>query len=150
MLHTDTNDLLKRAQIDIDVESSFTDIKRGSRAFGIREHGDNMNKGKRSSVVAHGRTKRKALRNSKTGAPAIQLEDSLQEVIDVILEEGYYDKVEGGVKSMKFGVLFDKFITMSGILVGLLMKGKKGGQLKYKGDMLFKGIHDEIKITVLN
>ena len=51
---------------------------------------------------------------------------------------------------MKFEVLFDKFITMSDMLVGLLMKGQKSGQLKYKGDMLFKGIHDEIKITVLN
>ena len=35
------------------------------------------------------------------------------------------------------------------MLVGILMRGKKSKKLRYAGDMLFVGVHDNVKVTLL-
>jgi len=79
-----------------------------------------------------------------------KVEGQLDEMIDVIKTHGVYDVAEGGVKTITFGELFTRYEKISDILVGLLFKAKKRGLIKYRGDMLFQGIHDGIKITVLS
>lgn len=79
-----------------------------------------------------------------------KIEANLDQLLDEIREHGAYDKAEGGVKTITFGELSLRYEKISNILVGLLFKAKKKGLLKYRGDMLFQGIHDDIKITVLS
>uniref|UniRef100_A0A7S3PJM1 PH domain-containing protein n=1 Tax=Aplanochytrium stocchinoi TaxID=215587 RepID=A0A7S3PJM1_9STRA len=79
-----------------------------------------------------------------------KVEKDLDELINVIKTHGVFDVAEGGVKTITFGELFTRYEKISDILVGLLFKAKKKGLIKYRGDMLFQGIHDGIKITALS
>ncbi|KAH9253670.1 hypothetical protein BASA81_008288 [Batrachochytrium salamandrivorans] len=77
------------------------------------------------------------------------VDDGIAKLVGLIEENGQVDKAEGGKKTATFGVLFDKFGPGSDMLVGILMRARKKGKVKYVGDMLFKGVHDNVKITIL-
>lgn len=140
LLQKDAKDLVSLAALNIDV-----DIKRrkSGRGLNIMDYGENTNRGKRGSV-REGR--KKTLRKSKVATGGLKDDSQLQQVLDYILTDGADDAK--GRRTMKFGEVHDNFLEISDILVGLLLKGKKTGLLKYKGDMLFKGIHDQVIITV--
>lgn len=78
------------------------------------------------------------------------VEEGIDSLIKVIKRVGKFDKSEGGVATVTFGELFEEYENISDMLVGLLMRAKKRKRLKYSGDMLFQGIHDHVKITVLH
>eukprot|EP00924_Labyrinthula_sp_SR-Ha-C_P004552 maker-scaffold_1-snap-gene-4.19-mRNA-1 protein AED:0.00 eAED:0.00 QI:108/1/0.66/1/0.5/0.33/3/183/987 len=91
------------------------------------------------------------IRKKKTKNGKKTVQESIQEVIDMIKEEGAYDEAEKGLRTIRYGDLFRKYKGDGkdpALLVGLLIKAKRQKRIRYRGDMLFKGIHDEIKVTV--
>jgi len=77
------------------------------------------------------------------------VDDGIQRLTDVILQHGVYDQAEGGKKTLAFGKIFEKYGEGSDMIVGILMRGRKKQKFRYVGDMLFVGVHDNVKITVL-
>ena len=49
---------------------------------------------------------------------------------------------------IEFGPLFYAYQDISDTLVGIMMRAKKYGLIKYKGDMLFQGQDDAVPIDV--
>ncbi|GBG33005.1 Costars family protein ABRACL [Hondaea fermentalgiana] len=91
---------------------------------------------------------RSTLSKQRAGEFSKGVERGIDKLCAFIKEEGAYDPAEGGLATITFGDLFEKY-ELSDMLVGLLMRGKKHKRLKYHGDMLFQGIHDQVKITLL-
>ncbi|XP_041060047.1 actin-binding Rho-activating protein [Carcharodon carcharias] len=58
--------------------------------------------------------------------------------------------IEGrdGKTRVTFGELFDRYVTVSDKVVGILMRARKHGLLDFEGEMLWKGEHDDIVITL--
>lgn len=55
----------------------------------------------------------------------------------------------GGDGSVTFGVLFEKYQSISDSVVGILMRARKRGRVTYVGDMLFQGQDDGTVIRVV-
>lgn len=142
LLQKDAGDLVGLATKNLDLDDSKM-FKTG-RGFDFMDYNANTNRDqKRGSVKG----RRKTLRKSKVGTKALKDDGELQKVIDYIQTDGDID--EKGRRTMIFGKVSDEFVEIADVLVGLLLKGKKGGHIDYAGDMLFQGIHDEVTITVL-
>jgi len=77
------------------------------------------------------------------------VDDGIKKLTDLIESVGSFDKGEGGKKTATFGKIYENFGSNSDMLVGILMRARKKGKIKYVGDMLFKGVHDDVKITVV-
>ena len=77
------------------------------------------------------------------------VDDGLTKLTEIIDAKGAFDAKEGGRKTLQFKELFDSYGEGSDMLVGILMRARKKGRVKYVGDMLFIGVHDEVKITLL-
>ena len=56
-----------------------------------------------------------------------------------------------GEPSVKFGELFDDEIVQNTYeaLVGTLRSAKRQGLIKFQGQMLLKGMHDNVEISVV-
>ncbi|XP_067904972.1 actin-binding Rho-activating protein [Heterodontus francisci] len=53
-----------------------------------------------------------------------------------------------GKTRVTFGKLFDRYVTVSDKVVGILMRARKHGLLDFQGEMLWKGEHDDVIITL--
>mmetsp|Transcript_10863 Transcript_10863/g.18513 ORF Transcript_10863/g.18513 Transcript_10863/m.18513 type:complete len:1011 (-) Transcript_10863:745-3777(-) len=98
--------------------------------------------------VNYGNENRRNLSKQRAGEFSRGVERGMDKLCQFIKEEGQYDPAEGGLATITFGDLFEKY-QLSDMLVGLLMRAKKYKRIKYEGDMLFQGIHDQVKITLL-
>lgn len=56
----------------------------------------------------------------------------------------------GGAEEVKFGALFDDDAVANyyEALVGTLKTAKKRGLIEFKGQMLLKGVHDNVVISI--
>lgn len=77
------------------------------------------------------------------------VDDGISKLVKLIQDHGTPDPQEGGRVTATFGTLFDNFGPGSDMLVGILMRARKKERIKYVGDMLFKGVHDEVKISII-
>uniref|UniRef100_A0A8C2AU44 Si:dkey-29b11.3 n=1 Tax=Cyprinus carpio TaxID=7962 RepID=A0A8C2AU44_CYPCA len=55
---------------------------------------------------------------------------------------------DGGV-SVRFGTLFERYVTISNKLVGVLLRARKQGLVHFEGEMLWQGRDDGVLITLL-
>jgi len=94
-------------------------------------------------------SRRATLSKQRAGEFSKGVEKGIDELCKFIKEHGKYNPAQGGIASIKFGELFDKY-QLSDMLVGLLMRAKKRKRVKYEGDLLFQGIHDEVIITLMH
>lgn len=133
LLTGNADDLVKKAKIDF------------QGTVGGANHGNAV------ADLEYGAAGSKLHRGSKKGEMKVgnEIDQKIQQLVDIIVTHGYVDEAEDGIKTIRFGDLFKEYELISDMLVGLLMKAKRQGLIKYRGDMLFKGIHDEIKITVV-
>ncbi|KAL3944899.1 MAG: hypothetical protein SGBAC_001044 [Bacillariaceae sp.] len=78
---------------------------------------------------------------------ATRLEEECQQLLSDIKRIG----VEGE-PSVLFGDLFDDDLVQNyyEALIGTLKAAKKRKLIDFKGQMLLKGAHDKVKITILN
>ncbi|XP_060692535.1 actin-binding Rho-activating protein [Hemiscyllium ocellatum] len=53
-----------------------------------------------------------------------------------------------GKTRVTFANLFDRYVTVSDKVVGILMRARKHGLLDFQGEMLWKGEHDDVVITL--
>lgn len=73
-------------------------------------------------------------------------------LVEQILAIGQFDEAEGGRATVSFGELFEHYTQISNTVVGICMRARKRGRIKYEshlGEMLFQGASDGVKITVL-
>lgn len=80
----------------------------------------------------------------------------VQELCEVIrnigeMEDRHGD--EGGcgrkVVTVKFGKLFDHYVTISNKLVGILLRARKQKLVDFQGEMLWQGQDDHVVITLM-
>jgi hypothetical protein len=50
--------------------------------------------------------------------------------------------------SVTFGQLFTAYENISDTLVGIMVRAKRRGLIQYDGEMLFQGIHDNVRVTL--
>ncbi|XP_067856304.1 actin-binding Rho-activating protein [Heptranchias perlo] len=62
--------------------------------------------------------------------------------------EGMGVKGRDGKTSVTFGKLFDRYVTVSDKVVGILMRARKHRLVDFQGEMLWKGEHDDVLITL--
>ncbi|XP_069740523.1 actin-binding Rho-activating protein [Narcine bancroftii] len=55
-----------------------------------------------------------------------------------------------GKTRVTFGALFDRYVTISDKVVGVLMRARKHGLVDFPGEMLWQGKHDHVTITLLD
>nr|XP_057909394.1 actin-binding Rho-activating protein-like [Doryrhamphus excisus] len=72
----------------------------------------------------------------------------LCEVIRKIGEQTYEDGAGRGI-SVKFGKLFEHYVTISNKLVGILLRARKQKMVDFEGEMLWQGKDDDVMITLL-
>lgn len=79
--------------------------------------------------------------------------EELCEVIRSIGETGDRDEGGGGGKrkvvTVKFGKLFEHYVTISNKLVGILIRARKQRLVEFQGEMLWQGQDDHVVITLL-
>ncbi|XP_067304402.1 actin-binding Rho-activating protein-like [Pseudorasbora parva] len=68
------------------------------------------------------------------------------ELCQVIQEIG--ESKEGGRPAVRFGMLFERYVTISDKLVGVLLRARKQGLVQFEGEMLWQGRDDEVLITL--
>lgn len=94
----------------------------------------------------------KPVEGSKTDerakAAAVWVDKEIDKMVEVIKKIGGYDEVQGGY-TVTFGELFHAYQDISDTLVGILMRAKKRKRVYYIGDMLYQGMSDNVKITVI-
>lgn len=79
----------------------------------------------------------------------------VQELCEVIKNIGEMEdrNEEGGcsrtVVTVKFGKLFDRYVTISNKLVGILLRARKQRLVEFQGEMLWQGQDDHVVITLL-
>ncbi|XP_061800965.1 actin-binding Rho-activating protein [Nerophis lumbriciformis] len=74
--------------------------------------------------------------------------EELCEVIKKIGEQRYKD-IRGRVITVKFGKLFEHYVTISNKLVGILLRARKQKLVDFEGEMLWQGKDDDEVITLL-
>ncbi|GCB77696.1 hypothetical protein scyTo_0017641 [Scyliorhinus torazame] len=74
------------------------------------------------------------------------VQKEMQEMCFIIRSMG----IEGGDGKIRvtFGRLFDRYVTVSDKVVGILMRARKHALLDFQGEMLWKGEHDDVVITL--
>ncbi|XP_078093039.1 actin-binding Rho-activating protein [Mustelus asterias] len=70
----------------------------------------------------------------------------MQEMCFIIRSMGTQGR--DGKIMVTFGRLFDRYVTVSDKVVGILMRARKHGLLDFQGEMLWKGEHDDVIITL--
>lgn len=80
----------------------------------------------------------------------------VQELCEVIRNIGEMEDrngEEGGcgrkVVTVKFGKLFEHYVTISNKLVGILLRARKQRLVEFQGEMLWQGQDDHVVITLL-
>ncbi|NXK29096.1 ABRA protein, partial [Arenaria interpres] len=56
---------------------------------------------------------------------------------------------EDGRVSVTFGQLFETYVTISNKVVGILLRARKHGLVRFEGEMLWQGKDDDVVITLL-
>uniref|UniRef100_A0A672MK88 Actin-binding Rho-activating protein-like n=1 Tax=Sinocyclocheilus grahami TaxID=75366 RepID=A0A672MK88_SINGR len=56
---------------------------------------------------------------------------------------------DDGRVSVRFGMLFERYVTISNKLVGVLLRARKQGLVHFEGEMLWQGRDDGVLITLL-
>uniref|UniRef100_A0AAY4E7V4 Costars domain-containing protein n=1 Tax=Denticeps clupeoides TaxID=299321 RepID=A0AAY4E7V4_9TELE len=54
-----------------------------------------------------------------------------------------------GRPAVDFGTLFERYVTISDKLVGVLLRARKQGLVHFEGEMLWQGRDDHVVITLL-
>ncbi|XP_067093568.1 actin-binding Rho-activating protein-like [Osmerus mordax] len=72
----------------------------------------------------------------------------VQELCLVIREMGG-GHGEEGQPVVEFGQLFERYVTISNKLVGILLRARKQGLVQFEGEMLWQGQDDHVVITLL-
>ncbi|XP_035493890.2 actin-binding Rho-activating protein-like [Scophthalmus maximus] len=80
----------------------------------------------------------------------------VQELCEVIRNIGEPRDSEGGDSSgdgkvvcVEFGKLFERYVTISNKLVGVLLRARKQGLVNFEGEMLWQGKDDQVIVTLL-
>uniref|UniRef100_A0A8C1W0I9 Si:dkey-29b11.3 n=1 Tax=Cyprinus carpio TaxID=7962 RepID=A0A8C1W0I9_CYPCA len=69
------------------------------------------------------------------------------ELCRVIMESG--ESGDDGRPAVRFGTLFERYVTISNKLVGVLLRARKQGLVHFEGEMLWQGRDDGVLITLL-
>uniref|UniRef100_A0A672QYP7 Si:dkey-29b11.3 n=1 Tax=Sinocyclocheilus grahami TaxID=75366 RepID=A0A672QYP7_SINGR len=69
------------------------------------------------------------------------------ELCQVIMESG--ESGDDGRPAVRFGTLFERYVTISNKLVGVLLRARKQGLVHFEGEMLWQGRDDGVLITLL-
>lgn len=72
----------------------------------------------------------------------------VQELCQVIREMGER-RGEEGPPVVAFGQLFERYVTISNKLVGILLRARKQGLVQFQGEMLWQGQDNHVLITLL-
>lgn len=56
---------------------------------------------------------------------------------------------DDGRVSVTFGQLFETYVTISNKVVGILLRARKHGLVRFEGEMLWQGKDDDVVITLL-
>ncbi|KAM9838996.1 actin binding Rho activating protein b [Aulostomus maculatus] len=59
------------------------------------------------------------------------------------------DRDADGKTRVTFGQLFERYVRISDKVVGILMRARKHGKVKFEGEMLWQGQDDDVIITLL-
>lgn len=105
---------------------------------------------KSQSVMSDGNGGEVTLSQMRASAFGDRVETGIKELCAVIKKNGTHDEAEGGIATITFGDLFEVYEGVNDMLVGLLLRAKKKKKVRYEGDMLFQGIHNPVKITLLS
>lgn len=91
------------------------------------------------------------MEGSKTEQRGKQAQQHLQNeialLVDIMKRHGAVDEATGQV-SMSFKELFELYKVISNKVVGLLLRARKYGLLKFEGEMLYQGRDDAVLITL--
>eukprot|EP00924_Labyrinthula_sp_SR-Ha-C_P014702 maker-scaffold_85-snap-gene-0.42-mRNA-1 protein AED:0.86 eAED:0.86 QI:86/1/0.5/1/1/1/2/0/951 len=142
LLNSDAKDLLNKVNVDFG--------KVGARgAHGINLEYATAQKKEEYEIEVEEKTMNKNSRRPSRRKKKKKKKLTQQEVINAILSIGKVNSAEGGLKTISFGELYECFEDQEEYLRAVLMKGKRSGHFKYKGDTLYTGIHDAVSVTVL-
>uniref|UniRef100_A0A8C9VH11 Si:dkey-29b11.3 n=1 Tax=Scleropages formosus TaxID=113540 RepID=A0A8C9VH11_SCLFO len=56
---------------------------------------------------------------------------------------------EDGSVIVEFGRLFERYVTISNKVVGVLLRARRQGLVRFQGEMLWQGRDDQVVITLL-
>uniref|UniRef100_UPI0037E95D44 actin-binding Rho-activating protein n=1 Tax=Semicossyphus pulcher TaxID=241346 RepID=UPI0037E95D44 len=73
----------------------------------------------------------------------------VQELCEVIKNIGEPRDSDGEVIAVRFGKLFEHYVTISNKLVGVLLRARKQKLVDFEGEMLWQGKDDHVVITLL-
>eukprot|EP00924_Labyrinthula_sp_SR-Ha-C_P012790 maker-scaffold_93-snap-gene-0.32-mRNA-1 protein AED:0.25 eAED:0.25 QI:194/1/0.5/1/1/1/2/0/1099 len=148
LLNSDANDLLNKVNLDLGKVKA-----RGSHGINleyataqVKEEYESELEGEVKPEAMNKASRRPSRRKKKKGK---KKKLTQEQVIEAILSMGEHDPIEGGLKTTSFGKLSEHFKDRPELLRALLIRGKRSGHLKYKGDTLFVGIHDDVCVTVM-
>jgi len=147
---------LQDAGAVVDVLANLTCLSRAKGELGqeIGENGNPIATARqipdKSKVL--GRKLGKSVRNghlnvNRAMAAARWVDKEIRKLIDAIVEHG--DKVGKSKVSIKYKTLFDNTDQIFEALSGTLKTAKKRKVVKFKGEVLFQGVHDDVVITLL-
>ncbi|KAL4657508.1 actin-binding Rho-activating protein-like [Arapaima gigas] len=71
----------------------------------------------------------------------------VQELCDIIRDVGL--RREDGSVLVEFGRLFERYVTISNKVVGILLRARRQGLIHFQGEMLWQGRDDRVIITLL-
>uniref|UniRef100_A0A3P9AYB2 Si:dkey-29b11.3 n=1 Tax=Maylandia zebra TaxID=106582 RepID=A0A3P9AYB2_9CICH len=73
----------------------------------------------------------------------------VQELCEVIRSIGESGGSDGKVITVRFGKLFEHYVTISNKLVGILLRARKQRLVDFEGEMLWQGKDDHVVIILL-
>ncbi|MBN3305760.1 ABRA protein, partial [Amia calva] len=71
----------------------------------------------------------------------------VQELCLIIQSVG--ERREDGATVVEFGKLFERYVTISNKVVGLLLRARRQGLVAFEGEMLWQGRDDRVRIALL-
>ena len=74
----------------------------------------------------------------------------VQQLCEVIRNIGKPGDGDGDVITVEFGKLFERYVTISNKLVGILLRARKQRLVDFEGEMLWQGKDDHVLITLLH
>ncbi|KAK6489381.1 actin-binding Rho-activating protein-like [Huso huso] len=93
-------------------------------------------------------TPREGSRTQQRGQSAhAHIEKEVDELCMIIKSIG--ETGEDGKPRVAFGPLFERYVTISNKLVGVLLTARKHGRISFEGEMLWQRRDDDVIITVL-
>ena len=95
----------------------------------------------------YGRPPEGSLTEKRGQEAAVWVDKEIDKLIVEIKKIGEFDAEEGGI-TVEFGKLFLQYQDISNTVVGILMRAKKRGRVKYEGEMLYQH-KPHVKITVI-